>query len=300
MLFVVATIVFVLMRVLPGNPAAMILGAEATTEEILRLSEEMGLNEPILVQMKNWFTNIIHGNFGNSVFLRMPVTQAIIMHLGPTLYLTLLALSMSVVLGIISGVIASSHHNSIIDQLIMVVTSLGVAIPNFWLALMLVLVVALPVNFFPVAGYEPITDAGLLGTLRYLILPAVALGFGQAASIARMTRANMLEVLQNDYIRTARAKGVPPNKVIFKHALKNAVIPTVTVIGLSFANLMGGAVVTEQIFNIPGIGRLLVTAVLRRDYELISGIVLYISAAYVMINLLIDIIYAYLDPRIKL
>jgi len=181
----------------------------------------------------------------------------------------------------------------------MFTSSLGVAIPNFWLALMLVLLVALPLSFFPVFGYETVKKVGLLGSLRYLILPAIALASGQAAIIARMTRANMLEVLQNDYIRTARAKGVKGSLVIFKHALKNAIIPTITVIGLCFANLMGGAVVTEQIFNIPGVGSLLITAVLRRDYPLISGIVIYIAAAYVIINLLIDILYSYLDPRIK-
>jgi len=179
-------------------------------------------------------------------------------------------------------------------------SSLGVAIPNFWLALMLVLIVALPLAFFPVAGYEKVAQVGLMRSLSYLLLPAIALAAGQAAIIARMTRATMLEVMQNDYIRTARAKGLTRRTVIFKHALKNAIIPTITVIGLCFANLMGGAVVTEQVFNIPGIGRLLITAVLRRDYPLISGIVLYIAAAYVIINLVIDIIYVYMDPRIKL
>ena len=299
-MLVVAFIVFVLMRLLPGNPAAMMLGPEATTEEIQRLAEDMGLNAPIPVQMVDWFGSIIRGDLGDSIFMRMPVSQAVFNHLEATVLLTSLALTMSVVLGIVAGVIAAARHNGIIDQIIMFLSSLGVAVPNFWLALMLVLVIALPIAYFPVAGYEPIANVGLFGSLRYLLLPAFALGAGQAAIIARMTRANMLEVLQNDYIRTAKAKGVAGHVVIFKHALKNAIIPTITVIGLCFANLMGGAVVTEQIFSIPGIGRLLITSVFRRDYPLISGIVLYVAAAYVIINLLIDIIYVKFDPRIKL
>jgi peptide/nickel transport system permease protein len=299
-MLVVATVVFILMRLLPGNPAAMMLGPEATAEEIARLAAEMGLDKPIPVQMVEWFGSILKGDLGTSIFLRMPVTEALAKHMEATLLLTFLALSMSVVLGIAAGVISASRHNSILDQFIMFLSSLGVAIPNFWLALMLVLYVALHSSFFPVAYYEPIAKAGLFNSIRFLLLPAFALGAGQAAIIARMTRANMLEVLQNDYIRTAKAKGVAGSLVIFKHALKNAIIPTITIIGLCFANLMGGAVVTEQVFSIPGIGRLLITGVMRRDYPLISGIVLYVAAAYVIINLLIDIVYVTLDPRIKL
>ncbi len=299
-MFVVGTVVFILMRLLPGNPAAMMLGPEATPADIARLEEQMGLDQPVLLQIVDWFASIVRGDLGNSIFLRMPVTQAVIMHMEATILLTGLALTLSVIIGITAGVLASSRHNSALDQVIMFFSSLGVAIPNFWLALMLVLIVALPLAFFPVAGYEKVAQVGLMRSLSYLLLPAIALAAGQAAIIARMTRATMLEVMQNDYIRTARAKGLTRRTVIFKHALKNAIIPTITVIGLCFANLMGGAVVTEQVFNIPGIGRLLITAVLRRDYPLISGIVLYIAAAYVIINLVIDIIYVYMDPRIKL
>ncbi len=299
-MLVVATIVFILMRLLPGNPAAMMLGPEATASEIANLAEEMGLNEPVHVQIIDWFGSIIRGDLGDSIFLRMSVTQAVVSHMEATLLLTIMALSLSVTIGIIAGVIGASRHNGIIDQVVMFLSSIGVAIPNFWLALMLVLMIALPISYFPVAGYQPIDRVGLLGSIRFLILPAIALAAGQAAIIARMTRANMLEVLQNDYIRTAKAKGVVGHVVIFKHALKNAIIPTITVIGLVFANLMGGAVVTEQIFNIPGIGRLLITSVGRRDYPLISGIVLYVAAAYVIINLVIDLVYVYFDPRIKL
>ncbi len=299
-MLVVGTVVFILMRLLPGNPAAMMLGPEATPADIARLEEQMGLNQPVLVQIVDWFSSIIRGDLGNSIFLRMPVTQAIIMHMEATILLTGLALTLSVVIGITAGVLAASRHNSIFDQAIMFFSSLGVAIPNFWLALMLVLIVALPLAYFPVAGYEKLVQVGFLRSISYLLLPSIALAAGQAAIIARMTRATMLEVMQNDYIRTARAKGLARWTVIFKHALKNAIIPTITVIGLCFANLMGGAVVTEQVFNIPGIGRLLITAVLRRDYPLISGIVLYIAAAYVIINLIIDIVYVYMDPRIKL
>lgn len=298
-LLIVAVIVFVLMRLLPGNPAAMMLGPEATTEEIEQLAEQMGLKEPILKQITEWFRNVIKGDLGKSIFLRMPVTKAIYQHLEATLLLTLLALVVAVTVGISAGVIAAAWHNSLLDQLIMSLSTLGVAIPVFWLGLMLILKVALPSSFFPVAGYAPVARYGMGASMRYLILPAISLSAGQAAAIARMTRANMLEVLQSDYVRTAKAKGASGLAVTFKHALKNAIIPTVTVIGLCFANLMGGAVVTEQIFNIPGIGRLLITAVFRRDYPLISGIVLYIASAYVLINLVIDIMYAFLDPRIR-
>ncbi|KKM10840.1 peptide ABC transporter [Clostridiales bacterium PH28_bin88] len=298
-MLIVGLVVFVVMHVAPGDPAAAILGQEATQEAIDRLREEMGLNKPLAQQMVEWFARILRGDMGESIFLNRSVNRAIYEHLQATLLLTGLSLLLSVTIGIVAGVIAAVRHNKFLDQLVMFLTSLGVAVPNFWLGLMFILVFALTLGWLPVAGYAPLSK-GVPLTLRYLALPALALALGQASVIARMTRANMLEVLQNDYIRTARAKGLVERIVIFKHALKNALIPTITVIGLTFANLMGGAVVTEQIFNIPGIGRLLITSVAGRDYPVIEGIVLYIAAAYVLINLIVDIVYMYVDPRIKI
>ena len=287
------------MHLLPGNPAAMMLGPDATLEEIEALSEKMGLNRPVPVQFMEWFSNIIRGDFGTSIFFQgQPVSKVVFDHFQATLLLTLFGLFLAVSFGLVVGVVAAVFHNKLMDRVVMIITSIGVAIPNFWLGLMLALFFSIIFPVLPPAGYVPLS-AGFKECFKYLILPAVAIAFGQASLLARMTRANMLEVLQNDYIRTARAKGLSEIKVIFKHGLKNALIPTLTVIGLSFANLMGGAVVTEQIFNIPGIGRLLVKSVFNRDYPVIEGIVIYIAAAWVIINLVIDILYSILDPRIK-
>lgn len=298
-MLIVGIIVFFMMHLLPGNPAAMMLGPEATQEEIKALSKKLGLDRPVPVQFIEWITNIARGDFGNSIFFQgMPVTEVVFNHFQATLVLTLFGLLLAVLFGIVVGVIAAAFHNSMIDRFVMLLTSVGVAIPNFWLGLMLALLFSILIPILPPAGYKPLSE-GFAESIQYLILPAIAIAFGQASLLARMTRANMLEVLQNDYIRTARAKGLSEYKVIFKHGLKNALIPILTVIGLAFANLMGGAVVTEQIFNIPGIGRLLVKSVFSRDYPVIEGIVIYIAAAWVFINLIIDILYSFLDPRIK-
>lgn len=298
-LFFVGTIVFFVMHLMPGDPASMMLGPEATDEDILALTEKMGLNRPVLVQFFEWFSHIIRGDLGNSLFFQgKSVSSVVFEHFQATLFLTTFGLLLSVIFGVTAGIFAATFHNRLPDRVIMLSTSFGVAIPNFWLGLMLALVFAILFPILPPAGYRPLSS-GLWTSLSYLILPAVALALGQASLLARMTRANMLEVLQNDYIRTARAKGVAEWLVIFKHALRPGMIPTVTVIGLSFANLMGGAVVTEQIFNIPGIGRLLIKSVFTRDYPVIEGIVLYIALAWVVINLIVDLTYSILDPRIK-
>ena len=298
-MLIVGTIVFFVMHLLPGDPAAMMLGPEATQEEIAALSERLGLDRPIPIQFVEWFSNIIRGDLGTSLFFQgQSVNKVVYDHFQVTLALTLFGLFLAVVFGIVVGVLAATYHNTLVDRIVMLVTSLGVAIPNFWLGLMLALLLAIMFPILPPAGYAPLS-AGLWQSTKYLILPGIAIAFGQASLLARMTRANMLEVLQNDYIRTARAKGLSERVVIFKHALKNALIPTITVIGLSFANLIGGAVVTEQIFNIPGLGRLLVKSVFSRDYPVIEGIVLYIAAAWVIINLIVDLLYSLIDPRIK-
>ena len=298
-MFIVGIFVFFIIHLIPGNPAAMMLGPEATPEEIDAFSRTMGLDRPIPIQFVEWISNVVKGDFGMSLFFQgQPVTRVVFEHFKVTLTLTVLGVILAIILGIITGVIAAINHNNLLDRIIMVITSAGVSIPNFWLGLMLVLFFSIRLSILPPAGFKPLS-AGLGESLRYLILPAITLAFGQTSLIARMTRSNMLEVLRSDYVRTAKAKGLSELMVNYKHALKNVLIPVITIIGLSFANLMGGAVVTEQIFNIPGVGRLLIKSVFTRDYPVIEGIVLYIAAMWVIINLVTDVLYVIIDPRIE-
>ena len=298
-LLVVGVMVFVIMHMLPGNPAAIILGPEATNQEVAALAAEMGLDQPVWVQFVEWVGRLIQGDFGNSIFFQnKSVPQVIADHLEATVLLTLLSLGLAVVVGITSGVLAAAVHETLWDRAFMFFTSLAVAVPNFWLGLMLALLFSIMIPLLPPAGYSPLSE-GVWSCLSYLVLPSLTLAAGAVALIARMTRACMLDVLQNEYIRTAKAKGVRQSMVIFKHALRNAIIPVVTVIGMTFANLMGGAVVTESIFNIPGVGRLLIKSVFTRDYPVIEGVVLYIAVAWTIINLLVDVIYTFIDPRLE-
>jgi len=298
-MFIVGIFVFFIIHLIPGNPAAMMLGPEATQEEIDTFSRSMGLDRPIPIQFVEWISNVVRGDFGTSLFFQgQQVTKVVFEHFKVTLTLTVLGVILAIILGIITGVIAAINHNNLLDRIIMVITSAGVSIPNFWLGLMLVLFFSIRLSILPPAGFKPLS-AGLGESLRYLILPAITLAFGQTSLIARMTRSNMLEVLRSDYVRTAKAKGLSELMVNYKHALKNVLIPVITIIGLSFANLMGGAVVTEQIFNIPGVGRLLIKSVFTRDYPVIEGIVLYIAAMWVIINLVTDVLYVIIDPRIE-
>ncbi len=298
-MFIVGIFVFFIIHLIPGNPAAMMLGPEATQEEIDAFSRSMGLDRPIPIQFVEWISNVVRGDFGMSLFFQgQQVTRVVFEHFKVTLTLTVLGVILAIILGIITGVIAAINHNNLLDRIIMVITSAGVSIPNFWLGLMLVLFFSIRLSILPPAGFKPLS-AGLGESLRYLILPAITLAFGQTSLIARMTRSNMLEVLRSDYVRTARSKGLSELMVNYKHALKNVLIPVITIIGLSFANLMGGAVVTEQIFNIPGVGRLLIKSVFTRDYPVIEGIVLYIAAMWVIINLVTDVLYVIIDPRIE-
>ncbi|MEA3453538.1 MAG: ABC transporter permease [Candidatus Caldatribacteriota bacterium] len=298
-MFIVGIFVFFIIHLIPGNPAAMMLGPEATPEEIDAFSRTMGLDRPVPIQFIEWISNVVRGDFGTSLFFQgQQVTKVVFEHFKVTLTLTILGVILAIILGIITGVIAAINHNNLLDRIIMVITSAGVSIPNFWLGLMLVLFFSIRLSILPPAGFKPLS-AGLGESLRYLILPAITLAFGQTSLIARMTRSNMLEVLRSDYVRTAKAKGLSELMVNYKHALKNVLIPVITIIGLSFANLMGGAVVTEQIFNIPGVGRLLIKSVFTRDYPVIEGIVLYIAAMWVIINLVTDVLYVIIDPRIE-
>ncbi len=298
-LLVVTVTIFIVMHLLPGDPAAIMLGPEATNEEVAALKAEMGLDKPVWIQFVDWTGRILKGDFGNSIFFQnRSVPDVISDHLEATVLLTLFSLGLATVIGIFSGVVAAATHESIYDRGFMLITSMAVAVPNFWLGLMLVLGFAIMIPIFPAAGYSSLSE-GIWPCFSYLVLPSITLAAGAVALIARMTRACMLDVLRNEYIRTAKAKGVRQSLVIFKHALRNAIIPVVTVIGMSFANLMGGAVVTESIFNIPGVGRLLIKSVFTRDYPVIEGVVLYIAIAWTLINLMVDIIYTFIDPRLE-
>jgi peptide/nickel transport system permease protein len=297
-MFIVATLVFILMHLTPGDPVSAMLGMDANPTDIERMRVHLGLDKPLFVQYVQWIGKVLRGNFGESIFLQIPVLTAVGDRLEPTMLLTFLAITIAVGLGIPTGVVSATRFGTLSDQCFMVIALLGVSMPEFWLGLNLIFLVAVKLGWLPVAGYVPL-GSGWLPTLRYLVLPSFCLGFVQSTLIARMTRAVMLDVLSQDYIRTGHAKGLTVSRVVCKHALKNALIPTLTVIGITFAILMGGAIVIETVFNIPGVGRLLVQSVLRRDYPVIQGVVLLIASAYVLINLLVDVLYAYLDPRIK-
>ncbi|HEY8368188.1 MAG TPA: ABC transporter permease [Thermodesulfobacteriota bacterium] len=294
----VALFVFVLLRVAPGDPAAIIAGDYATAEDIARIRTALGLDQPMHVQVAIWFGRLLRGDLGTSIFSGLPVTTLIAQRLEPTVSLTVLTMLVSVLLAVPLGILAAWRQGSWIDRSIMVFAVSGFSMPVFWLGFLLVWAFAIQLSWLPVQGFVPMSQ-GVWASLRHLILPAVTLSLVFMALIARMTRASMLGVLQEDYIRTAHAKGAPPGTVLARHALKNASAPIVTIIGLGFALLIGGVVVTESVFAIPGIGRLTVDAILRRDYPVIQGVILIVSGVYVLLNLVVDLVYALLDPRVR-
>lgn len=298
-LLVVAVVVFLLMHITPGDPAAVILGPEASPAEVAELREELGLNKPPIEQFVSWFGNVLQGDFGTSIFMKQPVSQAFFEHLGPTLSLAIMAQVLAIVVAIPLGVLAAKFRGSILDQTFMGISLLGISVPSFLLGLFLILLVGVELKWLPVAGYKPI-DAGILNHIKYLILPAIALGSMQAALIARMTRSSMLDVLNANYIKTARSKGVKETIIVIKHTLRNAFIPILTIIGQTFGTLVAGAAVVETVFNIPGIGQLIINSVERRDFAVIQGSVLLIAVSYVLINLVIDLLYGVIDPRVRL
>lgn len=297
-MFVVAGGVFLLLYLTPGDPVSVILGPDASPQQIAELRQRLGLDQPVLVQVVRWFGRLLVGDLGESIYLNRPVLQTLLERAEPTLMLTLLATLFAILLGLPIGIVSATRAGSWADLGAMLVAMGGISMPSFWVGLNLIFLFAVVLGVFPVAGYQPLSR-GLWENLRYLALPAVTLGFAQAALLARMSRSMMLEVLREDYVRTARAKGLAERTVVLVHALKNAMVPLVTVMGLTFAILMGGAVITEQVFNIPGLGRLLVQSVLRRDYPVVQGIVLVIAFNYVAINLLVDILYGFFDPRVR-
>jgi peptide/nickel transport system permease protein len=295
---VVALFVFSLLYIAPGDPAAVIAGDQATPADVERIRASLGLDRPFLVQFGDWVWNIVHANLGTSMFTGLPVTKMIAQRLEPTLSLMAVTLVFAIAVAVPLGVVAAWRAGSLLDRAIMAFAVFGFSVPVFVVGYLLAYVFALELEWLPVQGYTPLSE-GLWPWFSNLILPAIALGCVYIALIARITRAAMLEVLAQDYIRTARAKGIGQPGILFVHALKNASVPIVTVIGIGIALLIGGAVVTESVFVIPGLGRLTIDAILRRDYPVIQGVVVLFSFLYVLVNLLVDLAYTLLDPRIR-
>ncbi|HEX8165079.1 MAG TPA: ABC transporter permease [Beijerinckiaceae bacterium] len=295
---VVALFVFSLLYIAPGDPAAVIAGDQASPADVERIRQSLGLDRPFLVRFGEWFFRILQGDMGTSIFTNLPVWSMIEQRIGPTVSLMLVSVCLAIVIAVPMGVLAAWKAGSWIDRLIMAFAVFGFSVPVFVLAYLLAYVFALQLDWLPVQGYTPLSQ-GVWPWLQNLILPAFALGCVYIALIARITRATMLEVLSQDYIKTARAKGLGQRAILFVHALKNAAVPIVTVIGIGIAFLIGGGVVTESVFVIPGLGRLTIDAILRRDYPVIQGVVLLFSFVYVIVNLAIDLLYTVLDPRIR-
>jgi len=297
-MFLVASIVFVIAHIIPGDPAAVMLGPAATATDIAALRTRLGLDAPLIVQYLRFMHSVVQLRLGESIFLGRSVTQALAERAPLTLELTVLAAGLAALIGIPVGVLSAVKRGSFLDQALTAISVAGASLPSFWIGLTLIEYLAVRWHLLPVAGYGP-PGASALERLKYLIMPAIALGIPNSALIIRFTRTSMLDVLSEDYVRTARAKGLPPHMVIFKHAFRNARTQVLTIIGLTVAGLIGGAIVTETVFGLPGVGNLVVSAVLRRDYPVIEGALLVISGAYVLINLGIDLLYAMLDPRVR-
>jgi peptide/nickel transport system permease protein len=295
---VVGIFVFLLLHLTPGDPAAIIAGDYASPEDIKRIRAKLGLDEPIYIQFGTWVWQLMQGDLGISIFSDLPVSHLIAQRIEPTLALSVATIIMAILFAVPLGVLAAWRAGTLIDRLTMVIAVFGFSVPVFVIGYLLMYVFAIELKWFPVQGYVSYTD-GFLPFLRSITLPSVALALLFSALIARITRASVLEVLTEDYIRTARAKGLASSVVLMRHALKNAAVPIVTIIGIGIALLIGGVVVTESVFNIPGLGRLTVDSILRRDYPIIQGVILLFAGVYVLINLLVDIAYTFLDPRIR-
>ncbi len=288
-LFGVSILIFLLIRLVPGDPARLVIGPEATGDQVTLLRHQWGLDQPLPVQYFYWLRHALHGDFGRSIVSRVPARQEIFSRFPATLALTLASMAVSIVLGLCFGIVAAVKHNTLFDRASMVLALLGVCTPSFWLGLMLLIVFSVKLGWLPPFGK---------GGIAHLVLPALTLGTGASAIIARVTRSSMLEVLTEDYVRTARAKGLAARAVITGHALKNALIPIVTILGLEFGGLLSGAVIVETIFAYPGLGLLLINSINNRDFPIVQGALLLFAFQFVLVNLLVDILYARIDPRI--
>lgn len=296
--FLVLTIAFVIVRLAPGDPAALMLGPEATPADAAELRMKLGLDRPILIQYLAFIGNAVRGDLGTSIFFGEPVTTVLAHRAEPTIFLALFSLLFALVIATPIGIYAAYRRGSIADQGAISTAMLAASVPSFWTGLMFQRYFATELGWFPASGYGG-PDTGFLERMGYLILPSIVLGIVNSALILRFTRASMLDILGEDYIRTARSKGMGEGRVVLRHALKNAAIPIITVIGLTFALLVSGAVVTERVFNIPGMGNLVVSAVLRRDYPVIQGTLIVVATLYVIINLATDLLYLAVDKRVK-
>ena len=297
-MFVVATIVFLISHIIPGDPAAVMLGPSATAADVAALRSRLGLDAPLPVQYLQFMQSVARLRLGESIFLGRSVMQALLERAPLTLQLTILSAGLACLIGIPIGVISAVKRGGLLDQLLTAIAMAGASLPSFWIGLTLIEYLSVRWHLLPVAGYGP-PGATALERLPYLIMPAIALGIPSSALIMRFTRTAMLDVLQEDYVRTARAKGLAPRAVILKHAFRNARTSVLTVVGLTVAGLLGGAIVTETVFALPGVGNLVVSAVLRRDYPVIQGALLVSSGVYVLVNFGIDVLYAVLDPRVR-
>lgn len=297
-MIVVAICVFLLLHLAPGDPAAIIAGDNATPESIAQIRAKLGLDDPLIVQFGRWVWNLLQGDFGISIFSNVPVITLVGQRLEPTLSLAATTLVVAVSIAITIGVLAAWKAGGALDRFVMGFAAMGFSVPVFVVGYLLIYLFAIELRWLPVQGYRPIAE-GIWPWLRNLILPSVALGMAYVALIARITRASMLEVLAEDYMRTAKAKGVATRPMLLRHALKNAAVPIVTVIGIGVALLISGVVITETVFNVPGIGRLTVDAIAKRDYPIIQGVMILCAGAYVLVNLAVDLTYTFLDPRIR-
>jgi peptide/nickel transport system permease protein len=295
---VVAVVVFAILRLTPGDPAAIIAGDSATTEQLEQIRIQMGLDKPLYIQFFVWAGQILRGDLGISLISGTPVSQMIAERIGPTLALSATIIVFSIIIAVPLGVIAAWQQGTLLDRAMTAFSVLGFSVPVFVIGYLLILLFSIQLGWLPVQGYRPPSD-GLWPFLSRLILPTLALGTAYVALVARITRSSVLEIMNEDYVRTARAKGLKEGAVLIHHALRNASVPIVTIIGVGITHLIGGVVVTESVFNLPGLGRLVVEAVLARDYPVIQGLILLFSFAYILINLLVDVLYTLLDPRIR-
>lgn len=298
-LFGVSLLVFAVMHLAPGDPAAIMLGAQATQEDVVRLRRDLGLDQPLPVQYVRWISRVLQGDLGRSIPLGREVLPEVLLRFKATLVLTAGALVIAVSLGVVAGILSATRQYTWVDKASMVVAVTGVSLPVFWTGIMLIIAFALQLQWFPSGGMTSPYGSGALDVLWHLALPALTLGTASAAALARMTRSSVLEIIRQDYVRSARAKGLGEGAVILRHVLKNALTPIVTVLGVQVGYLLGGAILTETVFSWPGLGSMMVRAIQARDYPLVQGGVLLIAATFVLVNLFVDLLYAVFDPRIR-
>jgi peptide/nickel transport system permease protein len=293
-----ATIVFFMLRLVPGDPVSAMLGIEYTPEAAAQLRKNLGLDQPIYVQYVKWMGNVLHGDLGKSIDTRESVTGQILSAFPKTLSITVLGFIIGAVVALPMGILAGLRRDSVFDWIASTSTFVGISLPTFWFGIVFILIFAVEFRWFPSVGYVSPRE-GIWPWFSHLVLPGLAAGVGEAAILMRFVRAGLLETMGSDYIRTARAKGLPSSKIIFTHAMRNSMIPVVTVAGLSIAGLLGGLVITETVFSISGIGRLLTVAIFAKDYPIVQGVILLITLFFVLANLVVDILYTFLDPRIR-